>query len=268
MCWLLIFKAMDKIKTIHPRKPISKRIRFEIFKRDSFTCQYCGKAAPDVILEVDHVEPVSKGGKTVMLNLVTSCFKCNRGKSNVKLSDTTIVEKQKKSLIELNEKHEQLKMLLKWRSGLLNIENKELQASQNAWAQATSYHLNELGVSGIKKLLKLYGLRSVLDSMDIVVKYLEYKDDKVTKESVEVAFKKLKGVCYIRSLPEDKRKEYQALGSLKITMRYKYRNFDEQWASIYINRFIKAGHTIDQLKEIIEKSKSYYDWQDEIQSYI
>lgn len=33
------------------RKPLSKRIRFEVFKRDSFTCQFCGRTPPEVILE-------------------------------------------------------------------------------------------------------------------------------------------------------------------------------------------------------------------------
>ena len=44
------------------RKPLSKKIRFEVFKRDKFTCQYCGRMSPDVILEVDHIEPVAEGG--------------------------------------------------------------------------------------------------------------------------------------------------------------------------------------------------------------
>lgn len=38
------------------RIAISKRVRFDVFKRDSFKCQYCGKSAPDVILEVDHIK--------------------------------------------------------------------------------------------------------------------------------------------------------------------------------------------------------------------
>ena len=49
------------------RKPISKKLRFEIFKRDKFTCQYCGKMAPDVVLEVDHIKPVCKGGQMMSL---------------------------------------------------------------------------------------------------------------------------------------------------------------------------------------------------------
>ncbi len=52
------------------RKAISKKVRFEVFKRDSFTCQYCGAKAPDVVLNCDHIEPVSKGGTNKLLNLI------------------------------------------------------------------------------------------------------------------------------------------------------------------------------------------------------
>jgi hypothetical protein len=59
---------------------ISKRLRFELFKRDGFTCQYCGQRAPDVILEVDHIVALSNGGSDDPENLTTSCKDCNRGK--------------------------------------------------------------------------------------------------------------------------------------------------------------------------------------------
>lgn len=69
------------------RKTISKSVRFEIFKRDSFTCRYCGAKPPDVILAVDHVQPVAAGGDDDQLNLVTSCDACNSGKSSKPLHD-------------------------------------------------------------------------------------------------------------------------------------------------------------------------------------
>ena len=64
------------------RKTIPKSIRFEIFKRDKFTCQYCGKKSPNVILHVDRINPVSKGGTNDLLNLITSCeaYRFNFGK--------------------------------------------------------------------------------------------------------------------------------------------------------------------------------------------
>ena len=51
------------------RQSISKKLRFEVFKRDNFTCQYCGRMAPDVVLEVDHINPVANGGKNDILNI-------------------------------------------------------------------------------------------------------------------------------------------------------------------------------------------------------
>lgn len=64
------------------RKYMSNRIRFKVFKRDNFTCQYCGRIAPTVILEVDHINPISNGGDEYITNLITSCYDCNRGKSD------------------------------------------------------------------------------------------------------------------------------------------------------------------------------------------
>jgi len=56
--WLSGFKEIG----MGERKALSKKVRFEVFKRDSFTFQYCGKSAPAMILEVDHLKPVSKDG--------------------------------------------------------------------------------------------------------------------------------------------------------------------------------------------------------------
>lgn len=68
---------------------IGKRLRFEVFKRDGFTCQYCGRTPPAVVLHCDHIHPVSDGGKDEVLNLVTACQDCNLGKSNVPLCQVT-----------------------------------------------------------------------------------------------------------------------------------------------------------------------------------
>lgn len=71
---------------LQPRKTISKRVRFEVFKRDCFTCQYCGRVPPTVMLEIDHITPIAEGGGNDDGNLLTACFDCNRGKSDVPLS--------------------------------------------------------------------------------------------------------------------------------------------------------------------------------------
>lgn len=61
-----------------PSSDIWRKIRDAIFKRDDYTCQYCGERGGK--LECDHVIPVSRGGGHSDDNLVTSCFSCNRSK--------------------------------------------------------------------------------------------------------------------------------------------------------------------------------------------
>ena len=62
---------------------VSKRTRFEVFRRDNHTCRYCGQAAPDVKVTIDHVTPKTLGGSDNPDNLVTACYDCNFGKSSV-----------------------------------------------------------------------------------------------------------------------------------------------------------------------------------------
>lgn len=64
------------------RKPIPKRVRFEVLRRDGHACRYCGQMAPDVKLTIDHVVPVSLGGTDDPSNLVSACVDCNAGKTS------------------------------------------------------------------------------------------------------------------------------------------------------------------------------------------
>lgn len=60
---------------------VSKRLRYEIFRRDGHTCRSCGRKPPEVVLTVDHVVPVALGGRDEPCNLQTCCRDCNGGKS-------------------------------------------------------------------------------------------------------------------------------------------------------------------------------------------
>ena len=64
--------------------PLTKRIRFEILKRDNHTCRYCGASAPEATLTVDHVLPLALGGTDQPNNLVAACKDCNEiGRAHV-----------------------------------------------------------------------------------------------------------------------------------------------------------------------------------------
>lgn len=67
------------------RTLMTKKLREHIKERDNYTCCNCGNSTykePNLLLEIDHIIPVSKGGETVEDNLQTLCWKCNRAKSN------------------------------------------------------------------------------------------------------------------------------------------------------------------------------------------
>jgi HNH endonuclease len=60
---------------------LTQRRRFAILERDDFHCRYCGRSAPRVVLNVDHIVPRSRGGSDDDSNLVSACATCNSGKS-------------------------------------------------------------------------------------------------------------------------------------------------------------------------------------------
>jgi HNH endonuclease len=72
-------------KARYERIPLTARQRFEILKRDGFTCQYCGRKPPEVVLNVDHIIAVYNGGTNDPTNLITSCVPCNQGKGAIPL---------------------------------------------------------------------------------------------------------------------------------------------------------------------------------------
>ena len=75
-------------KSNHAKRQRSKMtpaLKKAILERDSYTCQNCGNSIykePNLLLEIDHIVPVSKGGKTEPDNLQTLCWRCNRSKSD------------------------------------------------------------------------------------------------------------------------------------------------------------------------------------------
>ena len=71
---------------------VTKRVRFEIFRRDNNACRYCGQTAPEVKLTIDHVVPVALGGDDNPANLVTACFDCNLGKGSTSPDENLVAE--------------------------------------------------------------------------------------------------------------------------------------------------------------------------------
>lgn len=171
------------------RQGLSKRIRFEVLKRDAFKCQYCGRSAPDVILEIDHIVPVSEGGKNDLLNLITSCRDCNRGKTNKLLSDTTAIDRQKKQLEDMNAIREQTEMLIQWKQELLTLEEGQVDAIESLMQTTTGYGLSQTGRKKVKDCIKRFGFSETYDAAELA--FTKY-------EQAGYAVEKIGGICYNR----------------------------------------------------------------------
>ena len=175
------------------RKSLSKKLRYEVLKRDKFTCQYCGRMSPDVILEVDHIKPVAKGGTDDLINLITSCRDCNRGKGKTPLSDDTALKKQQASLKELAEKREQMALMVQWKKELLDHKSEEVEYINEYVQSLTGLSLSEYGKKKAMGLLKQFAFSEILDAIEIAIDQYYDEEDGM---SFTYAFNKVGGICY------------------------------------------------------------------------
>lgn len=182
------------------RKALSKKTRFEVFKRDKFTCQYCGAKAPDAVLECDHIKPVAEGGTDDILNLVTACQGCNRGKGARRLDDRSAVERQRVQIEELEARREQIEMMLRWRDQAeKEMVDSVQEVADRILAKTDVYQPNEGAKAKIRRSLKTYPMDELLAAMDISFDtYMEWDGDKPNLTAWNKAFDKIPGVARVR----------------------------------------------------------------------
>jgi hypothetical protein len=240
---------------------LSKKIRFEVFKRDKFTCQYCGHSAPDVTLQVDHIHPVSKGGDDDLVNLVTSCRDCNVGKSNRLLDDDAAVKQRKRQLDELQERREQLEMMLEWHRSLINLESYAVDGLVELWGELvpgfkgfTDYGLRCLG-----KWYNKFGINEVAEAMRLAVRqYLNFESGSTipTRDSLEKAIDYVPRICENRRRMKDKpylSQLYYIRGILRNRLSY-----INKWKTIkLLEAAYQNGHDIDELREFAKQVKNW-----------
>lgn len=259
-----------EVRTMAKRKGLSKKIRFEVFKRDSFTCQYCGRKAPDVVLEVDHIEPVSKGGTDDILNLITSCKDCNSGKGDRKLLDSTVIDKRRAQLEELQERREQLDMLFQWYQELSNLKEEVIDRLVDHWQQkAPGWNVSQHGRTQLQKLTQKYGVDEILEAMDIAARtYLRFDEHgEVTSESWDEAFDKLPGICYNRRL-QDRHPEIYQINYIRAMLRKSFYYVNESWARELLEEAFSYGADFEEMKQLARSCRNWSEWRDEMLAFI
>ncbi len=148
---------------------MNKKTRFEVFKRDGFACAYCGKSPPQVTLEVDHIEPIAKGGENDFNNYITACFDCNRGKRDIPLCKAPL--QLSENLEVLKEKETQLD---EYRKFVRKIENRikreiaDVDKIFQKYYEGRSLSQN-FKKRSVKKFLSLLLKHEVVEAMKLAV---------------------------------------------------------------------------------------------------
>lgn len=173
------------------RTAISKKARFEVFKRDGFECQYCGAHPPSVILHVDHIHPVAKGGKNDMDNLITACEACNQGKSDRELSD--IPQSLQDRAAEILEKEAQIKGYQKVLSSRRSRLEEEVGQVVEVYERfIKGFTLNDKARLSVRMFIEKLGLHEVLDAMERACTNTSIRKDMEFKYFCGICWRKIK----------------------------------------------------------------------------
>lgn len=252
------------------RKGVTKSVRFEVFKRDSFTCQYCGISAPNVVLHADHIMPVAKGGEDDITNLVTSCIDCNLGKSARKLDDDAAIQKRKKQLDELQERRDQLEMMMEWQRGLIDLDSEIVNQAADFWGDLVyPYSLTDEGVADLRRTIKRYGLSETLESMRTsTTQYLEQDEEgNYIQDSVHKAWEYVARICNSRQ--RDKECPYMKnLYYIRGIMRKRYHYVNDWEAIKLLERAYLANVEISKMKQIALDENNWTNWRNSMEAAI
>ena len=229
---------------------VSKKIRFEVFKRDSFTCQYCGRSAPDIVLNLDHVHPRSGGGTDDITNLVTACYACNAGKSDRLLSDDSVLQKRKAQLDLLQERREQLEMMMEWQRGLTTLEDDALSQLADYWRDLSGFNLNEYGLNSLRKWMEKFSIPQVAEAMRASISgYAEPSGDGgFLRESIDTAFNKIPGVATVNKQCKD-RPYMKGLYYIRGILRKRLSYMNEGYCLSLLKEAAERGVSVESLRE-------------------
>ncbi len=244
------------------REGISKKTRFEVFKRDKFTCQYCGKKAPDVVLHIDHIKPVAAGGKSDILNLVTACLDCNSGKGARILTDNAVLDAQRAQIEALQERREQLEMLIEWRDELADQGTTKIVALERAIADEFEWEgLSDYAKGQLKQWLKKFDLGELFEATSQSAgSYLKYDDKGVpTTESCNKAFGMIPRVAAVKR--QEKTKPWlRDLLYIKGILRNRLTYVGDKVANEYLEAAFAQGFDAEDLKHIAKTMRNWTQW--------
>ncbi|MEJ2545405.1 MAG: hypothetical protein P8Y99_15155 [Calditrichaceae bacterium] len=176
--------------------PEYKRIKFEIFEKDSFRCQFCGAGAPIAALRLRRIQEAEKQDEWLNTAfLSTSCTTCEKKRAGVNakdLADGFI------SIDELEERLQQLKMLINWRKGMLRIRKQQLENLVTYWEKKVpGFQISNEQKKHLLSYMTKYAGEEIRDAMNMAAdKFINYNaDGSFDTDSINQAFSKIQEIC-------------------------------------------------------------------------
>lgn len=184
-------------------RSISKKIRFEIFKRDNWTCRYCGKKPPGIVLEIDHVIPIVEGGGNEAANLVTSCFDCNRGKGKYRLDKNSTAVLKEPDFAITKERLEQLKAYYEHLTEIESMIDEYVVLLDEYWwhdlGRNDEYRFGEVRRASLRTFLHKTDYWTIRESMAIAFQtkpFWDVDDDKLYRYFCGIVNRKIRGIVW------------------------------------------------------------------------
>jgi hypothetical protein len=246
---------MTKRKRTH----MPKRLRFDVFKRDQFTCQYCGLKAPEVVLQIDHITPVALGGGNDILNLCTACTACNAGKSDKPLSANATIDARRKQLEELEERRQQLEMMHEWHLSLIDIDHQQVKMAEDLWFKCLDKPGRELTADAcahLRKVIRKYGFDATCEALRIAANPSQNGD----KRPSEMFWKVGSIIVTKQRCSQDP--DLKRLYYIRAIVRNRCPYVDDRQCMILLGQARTAGVSLDQVEDLAKRVRSWEDFRE------
>jgi len=287
------------------RGTLGKKVRFSVFKRDSFACRYCGATAPNVQLHVDHVIPVADGGSDDFDNLVTACAACNFGKGARNLADDERIALKDRGAVAgggdshdareaidpvaldddptigaanfanrheqaqaIEERRAQLEMVIAWREEIVGLQDEAVDALDRRIVARTGLPMSEECRQRMRRWVRQYGLPAIYEALeDALDQMLEWRDGVVLLASWERAFAAIPQVVELRQAARDKPyfREFIYICDL---LRRRLPHVNELRCLRLMEDGVGAGASIEAMKAFARTVKSWTAFRRGLEEFI
>lgn len=181
------------------RKSTGKKVRFEVFKRDEFVCQYCGAHPPAVVLHVDHILPVAEGGTNDITNLITACQPCNAGKGARLLS--SIPEALETRQADIEEREAQIRGYNEvMQSRLRRMDNEAWKVAEilSPGADSEDMGFGRAELITVRRFIEQLGVFDVIEAAEIAYLKVKHSEYQRFRYFCGVCWKKIRGAADAR----------------------------------------------------------------------